>query len=243
MRALPEEWYSKPEVWIAERRAIFERSWQIVARSIDLPRPGSYLATAIGGLGVIAIRQSDGTVRGFRNLCRHQGMPVLAAGAGTCERIRCPYHGWTYRPDGTLAETPPLVAPENAAETTLRGIGAQERHGFVLLRFDLDANDRPDLPALAALAPALRPMSAGIETCNWKEAMESALAEVDCIGWEWPNLVARADTALVMQPRGFSRTEVVRLPIEVVSAPSRSELAGVFRARISAFHELGRNSL
>ncbi len=132
--ALPEVWYTHPDIWIAERRALFERSWQVVARGIDLPQPGNYRATAIGGLGVIAMRQDDASVRGFRNLCRHQGMPVLAAGEGRCAQIRCAYHGWTYRLDGILAETPPLVAPDDPADIALRGIGAREQDGFVLLR-------------------------------------------------------------------------------------------------------------
>ena len=231
--ALPEVWYTSPDIWIAERRALFERSWQVVARGIDLPQPGSYRATAIGGLGVIAMRQHDGSVRGFRNLCRHQGMPVLAAGEGRC--VRCAYHGWTYRLDGALAETPPLVAPDDPADIALRGIGAREQDGFVLLRFDPGADSDPCLAALSGLAPAPAPIVAEIEACNWKQTMERALRSRCFVAWEWPNLVVHAKAVLIAQPRGFSRTELLRLPIAPAPATAADALAA-FHARIHALH-------
>lgn len=235
MTALPEDWYTSPDIWIAERRALFERSWQVVARGIDLPHPGSYLATAIGGLGVIAMRQDDGSVRGLRNLCRHQGMPVLAAGAGHCAQIRCSYHGWTYRLDGALIETPPLVAPDDLADTALRAIGAREQDGFVLLRFSPDADAGPGLTALAGLAPTVEPMSAVVETCNWKRAMERMLASPDFVTWEWPNLVVHTNAVRLVQPKGFSRTELVRLPIATI-APAAAEAVDAFLSCIRALH-------
>ncbi len=234
MTALPEDWYASPDIWIAERRAIFERNWQVVARSNDLPEPGSYVATAIGGLGVFAVRQQDTSIAGFRNLCRHQGMPVLAAGAGRCAQLRCPYHGWTYRLDGSFAEAPPLVAPEPAADTSLRRIGACEEDGFVLLHFDPRAGIEPD-PALAGREPTEEPMSAAIETDNWKRVMERLLLSPDLVGWAWPNLVVHAEAVLVAQPKGFARTELLRLPI-ALAEPVASDAIGAFHARVRALH-------
>ncbi|MGA9868381.1 MAG: Rieske (2Fe-2S) protein [Acetobacteraceae bacterium] len=235
MTALPEEWYDSPDIWIAERRALFERSWQVVARSLDLPHSGSYRATAIGGLGVFAMRQDDGSVLGFRNLCRHQGMPVLAAGAGRCAQIRCPYHGWTYRLDGTLADTPPLVVPDDQADVALRGIGAREQDGFVLLHFNPDAGSDPCLAALAGLAPAAEPIVIEIEACNWKQTMERALKSPGVAAWGWPNLVIHTDAVLIAQPRGFRRTELIRLPIEPAPTTSADAL-GAFLSRVRALH-------
>lgn len=235
MTALPGDWYTSPDIWIAERRALFERSWQVVARSSDLPHPGDYVATAIGGLGVIAMRQDDGSLRGFRNLCRHQGMPVLAAGTGRCERIRCSYHGWTYRLDGTLAEAPPLVAPEEGADTTLRAIGVREQDGFAQVRFSPHAQPEPRIAALAGLVPTAEPMVAETEACNWKQAMERALASPAFVAWAWPNLVVHADAVLVAQPKGFMRTELVRLPI-VVTPARAADAVDAFRSQVRALH-------
>ena len=234
MTELPEDWYASPDIWIAERRALFERSWQVVARSNDLPEPGGYVATAIGGLGVFVVRQPDGGLAGFRNLCRHQGMPVLAAGAGRCAQLRCPYHGWTYNLDGGFAEAPPLVAPEAGADTSLRRIGAFEQDGFALLHFDPRAEPAP-YPALAGRSPAARPMTAEVEASNWKRRMERLLLSPELVGWAWPNLVVHADAVLIAQPKGFARTELLCLPI-APAGPAASDALAEFRARVHALH-------
>lgn len=234
MTELPEDWYSSPDIWIAERRAIFERNWQVVARSNDLPEPGSYVATAIGGLGVFVLRQEDGGTAGFRNLCRHQGMPVLAAGAGRCAQLRCPYHGWTYNLDGGFAEAPPLVAPEAGADTSLRRIGACEQDGFVLLHFDPRALTE-SCSALAGRMPTDEPASAETEATNWKLVIERLLFSSALVDWAWPNVVVHVDAVLVAQPKGFARTELLRLPIRL-AAPIGTDAIGAFHARIHALH-------
>ena len=68
----------------------------------DVAAPGSYLATTVGGLPVLVVRDDDGTLRAFLNVCRHRGSP-LADGCGHARALSCPYHAWVYRLDGSLA--------------------------------------------------------------------------------------------------------------------------------------------
>jgi choline monooxygenase len=69
----------------------------------DVATPGSHLtATTGGGLPVVVVRDLDGALRGFVNVCRHRGGPV-AEGCGTARALSCAYHGWVYRLDGSLA--------------------------------------------------------------------------------------------------------------------------------------------
>ncbi|MFP6641327.1 MAG: aromatic ring-hydroxylating dioxygenase subunit alpha, partial [Myxococcota bacterium] len=44
-------------------------------------------------------------IRAFHNSCLHRGR-ALKDGAGQSAKIRCPFHGWTWRLDGSLAEIP-----------------------------------------------------------------------------------------------------------------------------------------
>ena len=106
-RNLPPAAFTSPAVFEVEQRAIFARSWVHVADLIDLPGPGSYLATSIGRTPVLLIRdRKSGELRGFLNACRHRGAQLLE-GAGTCERqIKCPYHAWSYGTDGALLGVP-----------------------------------------------------------------------------------------------------------------------------------------
>ena len=55
---------------------------------------------------MLVLRDEDGELRAFRNVCRHRGSRLLS-GSGQCGKaIRCRYHGWTYRTDGELIGVP-----------------------------------------------------------------------------------------------------------------------------------------
>ena len=43
-------------------------------------------------------------------------MPVVEQAVGSCEMLRCRYHGWTYAPSGKFLEAPLRVAPAEPAE-------------------------------------------------------------------------------------------------------------------------------
>ncbi len=99
--------YTSPERFAAELRVLFGTQPALVALSCELRDPGSYVTVPVGGVPVALVRQPDGRVRGFVNICRHRGAPVLGDSAGSGLRsIRCPYHAWTYGLDGCLRAFP-----------------------------------------------------------------------------------------------------------------------------------------
>ena len=100
---LPAAWYHDPDHHEREREAIFRRGWSCVGVADDVAEPGRYLAVETSsGLPVVIVRDGDGTLRGFVNVCRHRGGP-LADGCGTAKALSCAYHAWVYRLDGSLA--------------------------------------------------------------------------------------------------------------------------------------------
>lgn len=123
--------YVSPQVFQAERKAIFARSWQLMGAD-TLQAPGQYLAIDIAGTPVLAIRGRDGVLRGFKNVCRHRGAKLLADGTGQCGLIVCPYHKWSYADTGRLVQAPwfgrdPAIIPEDwplepVALATWRGL-------------------------------------------------------------------------------------------------------------------------
>ncbi len=105
-RALEPRLYLDPAVVEAEQRKIFERTWQLAGHVADLPERGTYLTTTVGNQPILVIRDHDDVLRGFRNVCRHRASCLLT-GSGSCGKaIRCRYHGWTYRLDGSLIGVP-----------------------------------------------------------------------------------------------------------------------------------------
>ena len=73
--------------------------------SAAIPNPGDHVERVSFGVPLFAVRGHDGRARVFRNACRHRGMSVVE-GQGCSHALVCPYHGWTYRLDGSLAHVP-----------------------------------------------------------------------------------------------------------------------------------------
>lgn len=94
--------YTDPRVFDLERRAVFGRTWQAVCRAEQVSEPGQFITTEVGGEPIVVVRSSDGVLRAFFNVCRHHAAAVCPEASGRAERLRCPYHGWTYGLDGAL---------------------------------------------------------------------------------------------------------------------------------------------
>src|SRR5581483_8943037 len=103
--SLPFAWYSDGETLRRERARIFARSWQYAGRADQVAEPGSFLAADAGGIPILVVRDRDGELRAFLNVCRHRGA-VLTDGCGKRETIQCHYHAWTYDLDGSLRAAP-----------------------------------------------------------------------------------------------------------------------------------------
>ena len=98
--------YTNSEFFELDYEAFFLRRWQFVGHESDIPEAGDYIAADIGRDNVFVLHGKDGTLRAFKNVCRHRASRVVE-GKGSCRGvIRCPYHGWTYRLDGSLMAIP-----------------------------------------------------------------------------------------------------------------------------------------
>ena len=102
---LPAQWYSDADIAAAERRRIFERSWQYAGRADQVAGPGDFFTSQAGHIPVVVLRDQEGVLRGYVNVCRHRGH-IVAQGEGCRTTLQCPYHAWTYGLDGTLRKAP-----------------------------------------------------------------------------------------------------------------------------------------
>src|SRR5438105_4864636 len=88
--------YTSPARFESELRLLFERTPVLVGLSCEVGAPGSYLTATLGRVPIVVIRQHDGGVKAFANICRHRGSTLLDGHAGEgLTRITCPYHAWT----------------------------------------------------------------------------------------------------------------------------------------------------
>jgi len=95
--------YIDPNWLKVDQREIFHKSWQFLCHEESLRENGSYVTTHIQGQSIVAIRDREGVLRAFYNVCKHRGHELLI-GAGKTKRVICPYHSWSYDLDGQFLE-------------------------------------------------------------------------------------------------------------------------------------------
>jgi phenylpropionate dioxygenase-like ring-hydroxylating dioxygenase large terminal subunit len=189
--ALPAWVYNHPEMTRLEHERILLPSWQIVCHVNSIPKAGDYATFDLGPESVLVLRDRDGSIRGFHNVCRHRGARLLD-GAGNCAAaITCPYHGWTYRHDGGLIGMPlrESFPGLDRAELGLRPVAVDTAFGFVFVCLATPAQGGRPAPVAATwgrlgeeLAPyhledmvPLGPISSDVWHVDWKIAMDNYL--------------------------------------------------------------------
>ncbi|HZN11918.1 MAG TPA: SRPBCC family protein [Blastocatellia bacterium] len=181
---LPSACYTAAEALSRERRSIFGRTWQLVGRLDQVREPGDYFTAEVAGEPVLVLRDREGELRAFFNVCRHRAGPV-ATGAGRAAALRCGYHGWTYALDGSLIGVPDFEGVECFDQEAMRlpAVGVETWEQFIFVKLADSpaglADFLADIPALsrhcriAEMAPAAR-RDYRIE-CNWKVYVDNYL--------------------------------------------------------------------
>jgi len=157
-RTLPSMAYRSPEVFDWEVEHIFSAAWTCLGRTEDLLGPGQLRAIEHAGEEFLLTRDSEGAVAGFSNVCRHRGHPLVEPGEPIDARqIRCPYHSWAYRLDGTLRTAPTLTQSPgfDPDEWPLQAVVVGEWNGWLFI--DLSGSNAPLRETYGNLAGVLEP--------------------------------------------------------------------------------------
>ena len=76
---LPARLYGCPDAWARERSAVFGRAWLFLGHEDEALRPGDWIATDIAGHQLLVVRDKDGVLRAFHNVCLHRGRKFLGS--------------------------------------------------------------------------------------------------------------------------------------------------------------------
>ncbi|MCI4568976.1 aromatic ring-hydroxylating dioxygenase subunit alpha [Lysobacter sp. CFH 32150] len=186
-RALHARYYTDPAMVALDRRAVFDRGWQLIAHVCQLQNAGDHAIADFGGLPVIAVRGADGEIRVFHNVCRHRAGPIAQCDGLAAKSLRCRYHGWTYGLDGVLKSAPEMgSAPDfNVGDVRLPQLAVHVWQGMVFAA--VDATQAPDFDAFVAGIDARLGANRGLEryghhrrvgydvACNWKVYVDNYL--------------------------------------------------------------------
>ncbi|MEV0704970.1 aromatic ring-hydroxylating dioxygenase subunit alpha [Saccharopolyspora sp. NPDC050389] len=190
-RSLEAPFYTSPEFFDLDIAAIFAEHWIFVAADAELPEPGDYVSAALGPYSIIVVRDDDGNLRSFHNVCRHRGARILADDRGSVGNIVCGYHKWTYGTDGTLLHAPSQPSGFDPSCFGLKPVHVRSVAGLVFVCL---AEQPPgDFAEVAArIEPYLLPHRLRgakvaaqvdvVEEGNWKLVMENNRECYHCDG-------------------------------------------------------------
>ncbi len=174
---LPPVCYSDEEFMQREMDMIFRRKWIAIGHAGRFSQTGDYEALDIGNVPVIVLRDKQGVLRAFSNSCRHRGARLLE-GEGNCSGIRCPFHCWSYRLDGSLVGVPHSEGIEDFDKSHygLIEFKAAEMNGLGFICLDKDAPDLEVQLGDFSKVHSPWPMDSLVPTrrrkfeveCNWK---------------------------------------------------------------------------
>ncbi len=99
---VPADHYYDEARWRAEMDQVFRRMPLMLALTCEMPNPGDYRACEAAGVPILISRDNDGEVQAYLNMCAHRGAQIMPHGSGNTHRFTCPYHAWTYNPQGEL---------------------------------------------------------------------------------------------------------------------------------------------
>src|ERR1700676_5234618 len=148
---LASRFYIDPAILEIEKEHIFRRTWQLVGTLSQacgeingvkrtIADPETFFTAEVAGEPIVIVRDKEGTLRAFSNVCRHRAGPI-AQGSGCKNVLRCGYHGWTYALDGRLIGTPDVEGVEFFDRSTMGMVPLRVEtwEQFIFVNFDAHA--------------------------------------------------------------------------------------------------------
>jgi choline monooxygenase len=147
-QTLASRFYTDPSILEIEKARIFRRTWQLVG-TLDhacdevnglkrtIADRETFFTAEVAGEPILVVRDKEGTLRAFSNVCRHRAGPI-ALGSGCKNVLRCAYHGWTYTLDGRLIGTPDVEGVEFFDRSTMGMVPLRLEtwEQFIFVNFD-----------------------------------------------------------------------------------------------------------
>lgn len=189
---IPATHYTRPDVFDFEKEKIFANSWICLAHGSELAQPNDYITRQLIGENILVLRDREGVLRAFFNVCPHRGHQLFSGCGRARNVITCPYHAWTFKLDGelALARNCDNVPNFDKSKSSLVPLRVEEYAGFVFVNMNPDAGTvEEQLPGLQAhlrqACPVIDQLQLGArfvtETpANWKVIVDNYLECYHC---------------------------------------------------------------
>ena len=94
--------YTSREFFEKEFEHMWAKVWLLLGRESEIPNPGDWQREDVGPESILMVRQQDGGIKAFYNVCQHRGNRLVSEEKGHVSRFVCKYHSWAFMPDGEL---------------------------------------------------------------------------------------------------------------------------------------------
>ena len=136
-----ERYYSK-EFMEQEWEHLWTKTWQIAGVESDLKESGDYLTYTIRHEQVLVVRQDDGSIKAFYNVCPHRGNRLAHNEFGSVGSFTCSFHSWQFKLNGDLKQ----VTDEDTFRPGVLGdcrglkeVRCETLGGIIFINLDSDA--------------------------------------------------------------------------------------------------------
>ena len=186
---LPGSAYTSDAFWKLETERLFPAGWVFVAFAHDLATAGDALPVSVAGQPILLLRNREGDINGFHNVCRHRCLKLVDAPCNVGRMVKCPYHAWAYSLNGELRATPHFggrdshrVEGLDRSQNGLIPLRTAVWHDWIFVNLDGSCEDFYDF-----IAPLVRNIQTldltrirlvgvidlGVVNANWKALMEN----------------------------------------------------------------------
>lgn len=182
-RSLDAKRYTSRDFAEREWESVWSRSWLLLVHEGELPDAGDFVVSKVGRESILTVRQDDGSIKCFYNICQHRGNQLVTTGEGSLSAFTCGYHGWKYALDGACTHAQDAEDfPVNPCGTLrLADIHCEILAGFVWINMDPEAIDLrsylgPVWDMLQTYPSDQLKRISGTSVrmpCNWKTAMDN----------------------------------------------------------------------
>lgn len=134
--------YLDPHRYELERDRVLATHWLLACRTEQVKGAGDWFTYEGHGEVVVIVRQADGTLAAFHNVCQHRGPAIVHEKQGCgARRFTCIYHNWVYDTCGKVVGVPEREDFDPAHLEGLRApaVAVDEWGGWVWINMAGDA--------------------------------------------------------------------------------------------------------
>ena len=118
---------------------MWKKIWHVGGRVAQLEEAGDFIVHNFRHESVMMVKQKDGSIKAFFNVCMHRGNQLVGSEEGGVSAFTCSYHGWRWGIDGELEW---VQDPENfsrgnpCGKLRLKELACDTWGGFIFWSFN-----------------------------------------------------------------------------------------------------------